>query len=416
MVHGSVGRAHFRQRAKCGLPRTAEGSSASIREPAPGAAWDAHIPLLHPDDQDETRKVWSDCLSTGCPGELSFRVRSGEGNYRWFLSRAEPLRGNDGTVRYWIGINLDIEERKQAEFYLAEAQRLAHTGSWTFTADGFEHWSFGNCLPFTAWIHTTNHRVHLRGLTRKPDSERAAALARHGVDVVKGDLDDEATLRRALAGAWGVFGVQNAAEAGVEREEAQGKRLATLAREAGVEHYVYTSVGSAHKRTGIPHFDNKWRIEETVRGLRFPSHVILRPVFFMENLLAPFSLQGSTLAWALGPGTKLQMIAVDDIGWFGARAFTDAAALNRREIDLAGDVRTMPEAAEILTEALGRPIAFAQTPIEQVRQYSKETALMLEWFERVGYSADIAGLEREFGRALTKLPDWARRHALPNGR
>ena len=78
----------------------------------------------------------------------------------------------------------------------------------------------------------------LRGMTRKPESEPAAALARDGVDVVKGDLDDEATLRRALAGAWGVFGVQNAGEAGVEREEAQGKRLATLAREAGVEHYV----------------------------------------------------------------------------------------------------------------------------------------------------------------------------------
>jgi uncharacterized protein YbjT (DUF2867 family) len=251
----------------------------------------------------------------------------------------------------------------------------------------------------------------LRGLTRTPDSEQAAALARHGVDVVKGDLDDEATLRRALAGAWGVFSVQNTLEAGVEREEAQGKRLAALAREARVEHYVYSSVGSAHKQTGIPHFDNKWRIEETVRALGFPSHVILRPVFFMDNLLAPYSLQGSTLAWALGPGTKLQMIAVDDIGWFGARAFTDAAALNRREIDLAGDVRTMPEAAELLTEALGRPIAFAQTPIEQVRQYSKDTALMLQWFERVGYSADIAGVEREFGRALTKLPDWARRHA-----
>ena len=255
---------------------------------------------------------------------------------------------------------------------------------------------------------------HLRGVTRKPDSERAMALARHGVDVdvVKGDLDDEAALRRALAGAWGVFGVQNAAEAGVEHEEAQGKRLAMLAREAGVEHYVYTSVGSAHKRTGIPHFDSKWRIEETVRGLGFHSHVILRPVFFMENLLAPYSLQGDTLSAALEPGTKLQMIAVDDIGWFGARAFTDAA-LNRREIDLAGDVRTMSEAAEILTEALGRPIAFAQTPIEQVRQYSEDTALMLEWFERVGYSADIAGLEREFGRALTKLPDWARRHGRP---
>jgi len=250
----------------------------------------------------------------------------------------------------------------------------------------------------------------LRGLTRKPESERAAALARRGVDVVKGDFDDEATLRRALAGVWGVFGVQNTWEAGVEREEAQGKRLATLAREAGVQHYVYTSVGSANQRTGIPHFDNKGRIEETVRGLRFPSHVILRPVFFMENLIAPFSLQGATLAVGIGPGTQLQMIAVDDIGWFGARAFTAAAALNRREIDLAGDVRTMPEAAGILAAALGRPIAFVQTPIEQVRQYSTDTALMLQWFERVGYSADIAGLEREFGRALTKLPEWIKGH------
>ena len=253
----------------------------------------------------------------------------------------------------------------------------------------------------------------LRGLTRKPDGERAAALKRQGVDVVQGDLDDEGTLRRALSGTWGVFSVQNTWEAGVEREEEQGKRLATLARDAGVEHFVYSSVGSAHKKTGVPHFDNKWRIEEAVRGLRFPTHVILRPVFFMENLVAPFSLQGSTLAVALGSGTKVQMIAVDDIGWFGARAFTDAAALNRREIDLAGDVRTMPEAAEILTESLGRPITFAQTPIEQVRQYSEDTALMLEWFERVGYSADIAGLEREFGRTLTKLPEWTAKMEVP---
>jgi uncharacterized protein YbjT (DUF2867 family) len=79
---------------------------------------------------------------------------------------------------------------------------------------------------------------HLRGLTRKPNSERAAALMRHGVEIVRGDLDDEATLRRALAGVWGVFGVQSAGEAGVEREEAKGKRLATLARDAGFEHYV----------------------------------------------------------------------------------------------------------------------------------------------------------------------------------
>jgi hypothetical protein len=69
----------------------------------------------------------------------------------------------------------------------------------------------------------------------------------------------------------------------------------------------------------------------------------------------------------------------------------------------------MPEAAAILAKELRRPIVFAQTPIERVRQYSPETALMLEWFERVGYRVDIEGLEREFGRGMTKLPVWARR-------
>jgi hypothetical protein len=106
-----------------------------------GAEWDSHIPLLHPDDHEETRRVWSNCLSRGCAGEVTFRVRNAEGGYRWFLSRAEPLRASDGTLLYWIGINLDIDERKQAEFYLAEGQRLAHTGSWAFNSAGFQYWT-----------------------------------------------------------------------------------------------------------------------------------------------------------------------------------------------------------------------------------------------------------------------------------
>jgi formate hydrogenlyase transcriptional activator len=84
------------------------------------AAWDAHIPFLHPDDREEARRVWQTCLRTESAGEFSFRAYSGAGAYRWFLSRAEPLRASDGTLLYWIGINLDIEERKQAELYLAE--------------------------------------------------------------------------------------------------------------------------------------------------------------------------------------------------------------------------------------------------------------------------------------------------------
>jgi PAS domain S-box-containing protein len=108
---------------------------------ATGAAWDSHIPLLHPDDHAEMRRAWSHCLRTGCPGEVSFRARNAEGGYRWFLSRVEPLRASDGTLLYWMGVTLDIEERKQAEFYLAEGQRLAHMGSWAFDPDGFYYWS-----------------------------------------------------------------------------------------------------------------------------------------------------------------------------------------------------------------------------------------------------------------------------------
>jgi PAS domain S-box-containing protein len=72
---------------------------------------------------------------------VNFRVRSAEGGYRWFVSCSEPVRAADGTLLYWIGVNLDIEELKQAEFYLAEGQRLAHTGSWAFSPAGFEYWS-----------------------------------------------------------------------------------------------------------------------------------------------------------------------------------------------------------------------------------------------------------------------------------
>jgi PAS domain S-box-containing protein len=80
-----------------------------------GVPWDAHIPLLHPDDQEESRKAWATCLRTGEAAEFSQRVRNAQGDYRWFLSRAEPLRASDGTLLQWVGVNLDIEELKRAE-------------------------------------------------------------------------------------------------------------------------------------------------------------------------------------------------------------------------------------------------------------------------------------------------------------
>ena len=247
----------------------------------------------------------------------------------------------------------------------------------------------------------------LLAMTRHPDGDAAQKLRASSVDVVAGDLDDAASLGRAVAGVWGVFAVQNTWEAGVEREEAQGKRLAHVAKDAGVQHYVYASVGSADRHTGIPHFDNKARVEETVRSLNFPSYAIYRPVFFMENLTSPWFLNGDTISSALDPSTVLQMIAATDIGKYAARLFIDAERLDGREIDIAGDARTLPETADVLGRAFGRPIKYVQIPLEDVRRNSEDFALMLDWFNRVGYDADIDGVAREFGITPMRLDQWA---------
>lgn len=250
----------------------------------------------------------------------------------------------------------------------------------------------------------------VRAMTRKPDGPAARALAASGAQVVRGDLDDPASLAPALDGMWGVFAVQNTWEAGVEGEERQGKAMAHAAHRAGVQHYVYTSVGSAHRSTGIPHFENKWRVEETVRELGFPSHVVLRPVFFMENWTSPWFKPGideGALRVALAPTTVLQMIAVADIGKYGRWAFDAHRALNGRAIDIAGDAHTMPETAALISAAAGRQVAFEPIPIEAVRAGSEDFALMLEWFDEVGYDADIAARSAESGIRPTTFVEWA---------
>jgi uncharacterized protein YbjT (DUF2867 family) len=249
----------------------------------------------------------------------------------------------------------------------------------------------------------------IRALTRTPDSEAAARLRGQGAEIVQADLDDEASLARALQGAWGAYAVQNTWTAGVEGEEAQGHRFAKAARAAGVQHYVYASVASADRQTGIPHFDNKFRVENTVRSLGFPSYTIVRPVFFMSNLPSPWFLNGDKLVSALAPTTVLQMIDVADVGKYGARAFTDAAgAFKNLELDIAGDAVTMPQAAATFSAALGRTIEYLQIPMSEVRKNSEDFALMLEWFEKVGYDADIAGNAARYGIKPTTLAEYAK--------
>jgi uncharacterized protein YbjT (DUF2867 family) len=253
------------------------------------------------------------------------------------------------------------------------------------------------------------HRV--RAMTRKPDSDAARALVAAGAEVVRGDLDEADSLRDALRGVWGAYAVQNTWEAGVEREEEQGKRFAQVARQAGVQHFVYASVASAHRKTGIPHFDNKARVEETILAQGFPSHTIIRPVFFMENFLGPWfkgAIDNGQLVMSVQPTTRLQMIAVQDIGKYGLMAFEKDAEMKGRAVDIAGDELTMPETARMLSDETGREIVHVQPPIEEVRKGSMDYAIMLEWFDAVGYNVDIHDNAREFGIPPTRFADWAK--------
>jgi PAS domain S-box-containing protein len=92
-----------------------------------GAEWDHSFALLHPDDRDDARKYWSSRLRTGEGGEHSYRVRGAQGDYRWFLTRMEPLRASDGTLLIWVGATLDIEELMRVQGALLESERSARS-------------------------------------------------------------------------------------------------------------------------------------------------------------------------------------------------------------------------------------------------------------------------------------------------
>lgn len=247
----------------------------------------------------------------------------------------------------------------------------------------------------------------IRVMTRHP--ERAAALAKAGAEVVKGDLTDQADVQTALRGVQGVFGMSTPFEAGMDAEVRQGTMLADAAKQAGVAHYVYTSVGSAHRNTGIPHFDSKWKVEQHIKKIGLPA-TILRPVMFMENFTT-FSKPSpeGVLTMPMRPERKVAMVALRDIGEFGAAAFISPKDFLGQAIDLAGDELTIPEVATLLTKAMGRPIRFQEFPLDQAEAaMGHDFATMFRWFNDVGYIINIPALKQKFGIPLTTFPEWIR--------
>jgi len=82
----------------------------------------------HPDYLEAATRKFQLCLATGEPWEDTFPLRGKDGNFRWFLSRALPIRDVNGRIVRWFGTNTDITERKQAEEALVKSERLAAMG------------------------------------------------------------------------------------------------------------------------------------------------------------------------------------------------------------------------------------------------------------------------------------------------
>ncbi|MFF5413979.1 MULTISPECIES: NmrA/HSCARG family protein [Streptomyces] len=240
-------------------------------------------------------------------------------------------------------------------------------------------------------------------LVRDPAAGRARALADLGVELVRGDLDDESSLRAALEGFHGLFAMQNfMTPAGLGGEVRQGRALARAAKAAGVGHVVYTSVGGAERESGVPHFDSKRGIERYLAGTRVPL-TVLRPTFFMDNFAAhgPELVDGSLVVrLALKPDTRVQFIAVQDIGFFAAEAFDRPQAYVGRSVEIAGDALTATEIAEAFAARSGLPARFEELSLDAVAHNpyipnAPDIALMFEWFQEHGYRADIAALRAE---------------------
>jgi uncharacterized protein YbjT (DUF2867 family) len=252
----------------------------------------------------------------------------------------------------------------------------------------------------------------LRALTRNLANPVAQDLARQGIELIQGDLEDPTSLERAVRGAFGVYSVQDFWTVGAKREVRQGKNLADAAKKAGVAHFVYSSVGGAERNSGIDHWQSKWEVENHIRGLGLPA-TMLRPVAFMENYYidqVEIGILKGKLTDPIRADKPYQTIAADDIGGFAALAFERPRDFIGLELEIAGSELTNLQAAEVFSRVLGKPVRFRRLPMPIVRLFlGKELYQMFRWFNEAGFQADIPQLRRRYPEVrLQTLEEWLR--------
>jgi uncharacterized protein YbjT (DUF2867 family) len=258
----------------------------------------------------------------------------------------------------------------------------------------------------------------VRALTRDTNKPAAQELASLGAEIFTGDMEDRAELDAAFKGAYGVFSVQNfwLPNVGYEGEVRQGKNVADAARAAGVQHLVFSSVGSAHRGMGQKHFDSKWVIEQYIHSLDIP-YTILRPAFFMENYNWSRAqiLNGTFTSMGLRPEKGIQSIAVEDIGVFVALAFANPDQYLGKTIELAGDELTETQIADTFTKVIGRPVNLTAPSGDggARRRSDEEMEAMFNFFNGEGYDADIPAL-RKLHPGLLTLEAYLRKNGWEN--
>ncbi|EXL01442.1 MULTISPECIES: NmrA/HSCARG family protein [Hyphomicrobiales] len=244
-----------------------------------------------------------------------------------------------------------------------------------------------------------------------PDSTKAASLQlrNSGVELVQGSFEETKVVRTAMKDAYGVFSVLPASLA-AEDEVRHGISIADIAAETGVNHFVYSSGASVgNELTGVPRFDAKPRIEAHIRQLDMTT-TIIRPMIFMEMLVRPgFGLDEGRLVSLIRSDHSIQLTAVEDIGRFVAAVLADKSRFGGATLKIASDRLTGRELAVILSEAIGRPIAYERFP-EDVLAANADLAHMAESLED-GPLAEQVDLElmREINPDLLTFRSWLAR-------
>src|ERR1700675_3897919 len=254
------------------------------------------------------------------------------------------------------------------------------------------------------------HKV--RAVTRDPNSKQAKLLADAGASLVTASLEDTAAIVKALERATSLFAMTTPF-GGTETEIRQGVATADAAKAAGV-HLVFTSVGSANRQTGVPHFESKYEVEKHIADIGVRA-TVLAPVYFMENLLfGREQLAKGIYPAPLPPTRRLAQVAVADIGTVAVRLLEDPARFAGKRFDLGSDELTGNDVLAILSRVPGRRFTYFQVPLDVIRQrMGEDGAKMYEWFDRVGFTVDRAALRREFPdvpfrdfESWAKAQDW----------